>query len=138
LLLNKNGDLNDWMFYSIGLTSNAASSTAAGMFPDQPGNNSPRNAFQHAYWSALMTIEFGDDFAEEFTTAHEKRSDEPTQEQFMDLHNNEIGRRIASENPGAPAYVLIDLVKQALQNGELYVWDGQNIYFSDDCPLCAP
>ena len=126
---------NDLMFLLVGGTSLNASRTAGKLFPGQ-GDHSPRNAFQHAYWNALLVSAFGEDFATEFTTAHEKGVGSVREDQFMDLHNNEVGRQIGLDNPNAPAYVLTAKVLEALQAGELYVWDEHDIYFSDQCPLC--
>lgn len=39
----------------------------------------------------------------------------------MDLHNNEVGRRIAAENPDASREELRNLVEQAVRDGEMVV-----------------
>ncbi|MGH4016921.1 MAG: DUF6973 domain-containing protein [Pseudonocardiaceae bacterium] len=39
----------------------------------------------------------------------------------MDLHNNEVGRRIALENPDAGEEELRELVGQAVRDGEMVV-----------------
>lgn len=80
------------------------------------------DAFRHAYWNALMTREFGSEFAEQFATAHEGSADTSDAE-AMDLYNNEVGRRIAMENPDASPQELADLVQDAIENGEMVVID---------------
>ena len=100
------------------------------------GHNDPADAFRHAYWNALITRDLGADFAKQFTTAHETRPDSVREEAFMDLHNNQIGRDIALANPNATDAELQAAVLDSLYNGELYVWDGNNIYFSNQCPDC--
>lgn len=137
MLQNANGNLSDLMYYRMASVTFAARRAARNLFPNQLGDNSPRNAFQHAYWSALMTQEFGEDFAAEFATVHEKGDESERESQFMDLHNNEVGRRLGRDNRNAPSHIVIAEVLQAMQNGELYVWDEEEIYFSDQCPLCS-
>lgn len=80
------------------------------------------DAFRHAYWNALMTREFGNEFAQQFATAHEGSADTSDAE-AMDLYNNEVGRRIAMENPDASPQELADLVQDAIENGEMVVID---------------
>lgn len=41
----------------------------------------------------------------------------------MDLHNNELGRKIAMENPGASPAELRDLVKDAVDRGDAVLID---------------
>lgn len=57
----------------------------------------PQDAFRHVYWSYLLTREFGPEFAEQVTSAHEIG---PTYETGaanirMDLANNAVGRDYA-------------------------------------------
>ncbi len=101
--------------------------------------NSPADAFRHAYWSALLTLSSGADFARDFTTAHETQPNsdpDARQQSFMDMHNNNIGITIALANPNATPDQLMDLIYQALISGNLVVWDGQHVYYSDECPDC--
>ena len=127
-----------------------ARSTAGKYYPDLDGSgflqNDPGDAYRHAFWSALLTRTYGEDFARDFTTAHEtEANNEPDarEQSFMDLHNNEIGIQIALSNPNAsgrhPSAAVEELEVQiydALQTGQLYVWDGSDIYYSDACPYC--
>ncbi len=57
----------------------------------------PYDAYRHVYWSWMLTRQFGAEFSEAVTDAHEIR---PTYEvseasRRMDLHNNAVGRAYA-------------------------------------------
>ena len=61
-------------------------------------DRSEKNAFKHAYWSALMTVVGGSEMAKEITDEHEEWNMAHAQEPIdlaMDLINNEVGREIA-------------------------------------------
>ena len=61
-------------------------------------DRSEKNAFKHAYWSALMTVVGGSELAKEITDEHEEWNMAHGQEPIdlaMDLINNEVGREIA-------------------------------------------
>jgi hypothetical protein len=58
--------------------------------------NGPENAFQHAFWNALMAWGRGESLAKEEADAHEDFPNNPPRERDMDLHNNAIGRPIGS------------------------------------------
>ncbi|WP_157103763.1 DUF6973 domain-containing protein [Nocardia harenae] len=98
------------------------------VFADEPRKggigDGHADAFRHAYWNAMLTKEFGAEWTEAFTTAHE-RIDDPDRThataEAMDLYNNEVGRRIAAENPTASNPELYDLVKQAVLDGQMVV-----------------
>lgn len=117
-----------------------AYATADEYFPrtDQNGNtvagaeDGHNDAFRHAYWNALMTKHFGEDFAEAFGSAHEGVPGNPADKEAMDLHNNQVGRRIAAENPDASDEELAELVYEAVQNGDTVVIDGNgDLAYSD-------
>lgn len=57
----------------------------------------PFDAFRHVYWSWMLTREFGPEFAERVTDAHEVGSTYEFEEidRVMDLHNNAVGRAYA-------------------------------------------
>ncbi len=57
----------------------------------------PQDAFRHVYWSWLLTREFGPDFSEEATDAHEIGAtyESGATNRRMDLHNNAVGRAYA-------------------------------------------
>lgn len=85
------------------------------------GTDGHQDAFRHAYWSAQLTREFGEEWARAFTTAHEAvPANRPTPE-AMDLYNNAVGISIARENPNASQAELATLVKDAIRNGEMVV-----------------
>ncbi len=96
------------------LAQAAAERTGLPMFSGGPGD-----AFRHTYWNAIMTRRVGPEMAEKFATAHETGSGNPPAHQTMDLHNNAVGRRIATDNPDASEAALFDLVMQAHRRGEL-------------------
>jgi hypothetical protein len=86
-----------------------------------PRNDGHNDAFRHTYWNARLTAEFGESWTKQFTTAHEGSNPGNSTREAMDLYNNEVGRRIAVENPRATPAQLADLVKKALDAGELVV-----------------
>lgn len=114
-------------------TRSAAMDAAAERFPETVvGDHDHRNAFQHAYWNALMAREFGGEWAEEFGTAHEMIPGNPADQEAMDLHNNEIGRRIAADHPEASDEELADLVEEAVREGRTVVIpEGGGLQFTD-------
>ena len=79
------------------------------------------DAFRHAYWNALMTKAFGDDFALAFGASHERVPNNAQIGETMDLYNNEVGRRIAQLHPDATEDQLAILVRAALRQGMLVV-----------------
>lgn len=89
----------------------------------EPGdqNDNHNDAFRHAYWNALMTRKYGEAWAEDYATAHEQLPGNPPAREAMDLYNNEVGRRIAAENPDVDIYQLADLVEKAVKDGETVV-----------------
>ncbi|MEV6338930.1 hypothetical protein AB0M12_29965 [Nocardia vinacea] len=87
------------------------------------------DAFRHAYWNARMTQEFGAEWTQTYTTAHEKTGGNPPAREAMDLYNNELGRKIASDNPDASTEQLQAKISEAIQNGQAVVLktpDGQS------------
>jgi hypothetical protein len=85
------------------------------------GQDGHRDAFRHCYWNALLTKEFGANWTQQFTTAHEGVPGNPADREAMDLYNNEVGRKIALANPKASEEALATLVEQALNAGKLVV-----------------
>jgi len=90
---------------------------------DWVNNNGHRDAFRHAYWNALLVQEFGEQWTEQYTTAHEAFPDPPNPPSMeaMDLYNNEVGRQIVMENPDANRKELADLIFQAVERGDMVV-----------------
>ena len=96
------------------------------------GDDGHNDAFRHAYLNSLLTDRFGEAFSEAFATAHEGVPGNPANREAMDLYNNELGRRIADENPGASDEELADLVHQAVVHGGAIVINGSGeLAFSD-------
>ena len=93
-------------------------------------HNGLPDAFRHAYLSALLTRAFGSDWAKKFTAAHEKQPENDPKlfdEEFMDLHNNALGIRIAQDNPTASDEELKRLITEAIRNGEaVYIKENGN------------
>ncbi|GAA4519180.1 hypothetical protein GCM10023160_02510 [Brachybacterium paraconglomeratum] len=90
---------------------------------DAPFNDDQADAFRHAYINARNARLFGDDWATDFWTGHERIEGNDPAREAMDLHNNEVGRRIAREHPFATNGQLTDLVEQSVANGEMVVID---------------
>jgi hypothetical protein len=88
-----------------------------------PTNDGHTDAFRHAYWNARMTSEYGAEWTQQFATAHEGAPGNPAVREAMDLYNNEVGRQIAAENPGASPEELADATLEALNDGRLVVVD---------------
>ena len=85
-----------FLYYTAGGEATALSEA---MFPGAD-DRSEKNAFKHAYWSALMTVISGPELAKEITDRHERRGTEQGQEPIdlaMDVINNEIGREIGKQ-----------------------------------------
>ena len=100
------------------------------------GNDGHRDAFRHAYWNSLLVRNFGEEWTNQFTTAHEALPGNPATREAMDLYNNEVGRQIAIDNPEANDTEIADLVRQASDNGELIVVDqSSKLAWSDQVPL---
>ncbi|MGY4101397.1 DUF6973 domain-containing protein [Nocardia sp. R16R-3T] len=87
------------------------------------------DAFRHAYWNARMTQDFGEEWTQTYTTAHEKTGGNPPAREAMDLYNNQLGRSIALDNPDASPDQLQAKISEAIQNGQAVVLktpDGQS------------
>ncbi|MEV6098980.1 hypothetical protein [Nocardia sp. NPDC051981] len=84
-------------------------------------NDGQGDAFRHTYWNALLTRRFGEDFAKEYTTAHERVGGQQGPREAMDLYNNSIGRQIGASNPDASPEELRAKVTQAIDDGKLII-----------------
>jgi hypothetical protein len=144
VLTSTEGRLLDSLSYSRGLVglsefrsiAQAASAEAIAQFPN-PGtipsyvptdrisewknNDGHRDAFRHCYWNAWLAGEFGQEWTEQFTTAHEALPGNTAAREAMDLYNNSVGRSIMRNNPGADAEELAALVRDAVDEGRLIV-----------------
>jgi hypothetical protein len=87
------------------------------------GNDGHRDAFRHCFWNARLTKEFGFNWTKQFTTAHEALPGNTASREAMDLYNNEVGRKIATDNPKASVDELAKLVRKAVEDGKLIVVD---------------
>ena len=83
------------------------------------------NAYRHAMWNAIMTDKMGAEKAKKFADAHEQIPKNPIDHKEMDLHNNELGRRIAIEYAGQGYDVFSQKIQEAISNGEakVIIWD---------------
>ncbi|MFE9326673.1 DUF6973 domain-containing protein [Nocardia sp. NPDC052278] len=87
------------------------------------------DAFRHAYWNARMTQEFGAEWTQNYTTAHEKTGGNPPAREAMDLYNNKLGREIALDNPDASPEQLQTKIAESIRDGHAVVLktpDGQS------------
>ncbi|MBB5907764.1 DUF6973 domain-containing protein [Actinoalloteichus hymeniacidonis] len=94
---------------------------AENVFDGAGSTDGHSDAFRHAYWNAMLANRFGQDWAAEYATAHERVPDNPASSQSMDLHNNEVGRQIAAAHPDAGPEELAELIEQAVYDGDLIV-----------------
>lgn len=92
------------------------------------------DAFRHAYWNAMMTQRYGEEWARDFATAHERNPTSHHVPVAMDLHNNEVGRSIARANPDASPEELANLVEQAVKDGKMVVIDKNDTLVSSNEP----
>lgn len=103
---------------------------------DLDQNDNHNDAFRHAYWSARLAQQYGPEWAEQFTTAHEGLPDNPANKETMDLYNNKIGIKIAREHPDASAREMAQLIKKAVDDGNMIVIDQQGqLAWSDQAPV---
>jgi len=115
---------------------NVATEQAENLFPGKDQHDNHADAFRHAYWNALLTREYGEQFAAEFTVAHERKPGDNALREAMDLYNNEVGRRIAVQHPDADPAELARLVADAVRNGQTVVVGGEGrLAFSDSVPV---
>jgi RHS repeat-associated protein len=127
--------LDEWFWSALSMydanmvriNSNRAVTLATASGLPNPGDGK-FDAFRHTIWNAMNARDVGADDAEPFATRHETGSDanDPMSVEYdpiaiqMDLHNNAIGRRIGAANPSSTDQELVNLVNQALANGELW------------------
>jgi hypothetical protein len=102
-----------------------ARDTAKEVFPASV-DDGKGDAFRHAYWNALMTQQYGEDWTKEFATAHEKSGGNTPQREAMDLYNNELGRKVALAHPDASPDELKELIRNEIDNGNAIVIENKN------------
>ncbi|WP_330253708.1 hypothetical protein OG874_03635 [Nocardia sp. NBC_00565] len=124
-LIGKHGLLGLKEFYDI---KTEAEQAAKDQFPGFDVETQERvlsdghgDAFRHAYWNARMTQEFGEDWTQTYTTAHEKSGGNPPAREAMDLYNNKLGREIAIDNRDASPEQLRTKISEAIQDGHAVV-----------------
>lgn len=87
------------------------------------------DATRHFILSSLLASYVGKSFTREFLTAHEQRSDEYTDENIMDLRNNDIGIDFSSELETMSTNEKLDAIEielfERLDSGELWVLDSK-------------
>lgn len=105
---------------------------AEGKFDGKGLTDGHADAFRHAYWNALMTQRYGEEWTREFATAHERNPSSHHIPVGMDLHNNEVGRSIAQANPDASPEELATLVEQAVKDGRMVIIDGNDTLVPSD------
>jgi len=88
-----NAKITDWITQCV-------DKALSELFGREPADDTPGNAFKHAYWNALMVEAFGEKVAKLFADAHEFGAEENLNKSnhnsmYMDLHNNALGRSLA-------------------------------------------
>lgn len=111
-------ELSFWEVNALNGIKDQAYNTASEYYPKSGAEDGLNDAFRHTYWNALMARERGVDWAEKFATAHEAIDGNPAYKEAMDLHNNELGRRIYEKNPNATPQELAELVRDAVESGQ--------------------
>lgn len=124
-------DLGPFEMKNVNDAKNAAYDEVAARYGDENGkdphpgefefNDDHADAFRHAYINALNSRDLGEDWTTDFWTAHERIPNNNPAREAMNLYNNEVGRRIARDNPLASDQELADLVEQAVADGEMVV-----------------
>jgi hypothetical protein len=105
-------------YYAYKARDEAFAATAAAYPGDPAAWNNEADAFRHAYVNFRMTKDMGVDAAKMFADAHERYSGNKIGETMMDLHNNHMGRQLASNaylGSLDPTYV----IKKAISTGLL-------------------
>lgn len=95
-----------------------------------------QDAFRHIYWNVLLSRKFGDNFATAFATAHEGVPGNPADREAMDLYNNELGRKIARENPDASEKELQAIIQKEIECGQAVVINNKGeLVFSNEAEV---
>ena len=95
------------------------------LFPDLDARDTKRDAFRHAYWSALNAFTYNRYLAKQFGDAHEEEEDPNQTEEGrqMDIYNNSKGYDIGeyARNQGYALEWIEQEVLYYLDNGLLMV-----------------
>ncbi|WOO42197.1 DUF6973 domain-containing protein [Rubellicoccus peritrichatus] len=108
-----------WDYFRGWRSANYATETAARRFSSINQHNTRADAFRHALWTADMTRIMGPERASRIADGHENTINNHPREKSMDLHNNDVGRQIAEENPGLDRNELEQKVYEAACDGRL-------------------
>lgn len=128
---NMLGDLNAAELLDFQRIREQAFEWSAAAFPED-NNDGHMDAMRHAYWNALMARRYGVDWTERYGMAHERLPGNPSDREAMDLFNNEVGRKIALENPTATDAEIAGLVQQAVLHGRTVVMDADGNLVNSD------
>ena len=103
---------------------------------DQVSNGGQSDAFRHALWMARVTRARSGKVARSLGKAHEKGNYKDflkgrfedggladSTASAMDLYNNEVGIRLAEENPEANDRELEQIILKAIQEGQMMIID---------------
>ena len=107
--------------------------------------NNSANAFRHALWNILIikynlkrTLDEASAWAKRFTDWHEEFAPNAPLVKAMDLHNNEIGRKLAAQFPQGSTtdYVQkllekVTLSRKLIHINELVVYRGDLVHLED-------
>lgn len=115
------------------LNAQNALTTAQNLFPNSSQHNDKADAFRHAYFSLLNVIDLGIVLAENLGTAHENWPENPIEEKFMDLYNNEQGREAYQDWYNAGGNVsTTDIIQGLVDSGELVIIKNGSIVPSNE------
>lgn len=112
-------------------TNDDARATARTEYPLAVCRNDECDAFRHAYFNYRITVQFdallfgtvtsaqASAWAKLWGDAHERSVPNDFPERMMDLTNNDVGRRLAVENPKPTRADAIAIIKMAIADGLL-------------------
>lgn len=89
------------------------------------------DAFKETYLNARLADRFGAEWAAEYATAHQQVPSADPVEVAKDLHNNEVGRQIIADNPGATTDEIKRFAEDAVDNGNTVVVSEGELTSSD-------
>ena len=91
------------------------------------GASGPANAFRHGCWNVLLAarsyaithdVQASVDWAKRVTDTHEQLIVNPEMDRLMDLHNNEVGRKVFLSNIAKNESDLIKIVVKMAENAQ--------------------
>ena len=90
------------------------------------------DAFRHGIWNAEMTVLIGSEKSRAFLRQHMKikilletkaMDIQKMSTKKMDLHNNEIGRKLGADNLSAPEEKMAEIIyDEIMREDSLFVW----------------